>query len=121
MRAYLVRMNDVLEHIQRVLHHARRLEASSESAVQLHFSANTHQTNEIVRKLTAIAAIFAPLTLISGVFGMNFQHMPLLSDFDGFWWTIAGMTAIVVVMLLYFWARRILDRPRRPRPPRWLR
>ena len=52
---------------------------------------------------------------------MNFQHMPLLSDFDGFWWTIAGMTAIVVVMLLYFWARRILDRPRRPRPPRWLR
>ena len=119
--AYLVRMNDVLEHIQRVLHHARRLEASAESAVQLHFSANTHQTNEIVRKLTAIAAIFAPLTLISGVFGMNFQHMPLLSDFDGFWWTMAGMAAIVVVMLLYFWARRILDRPRRPRPPRWLR
>ncbi|HTN48579.1 MAG TPA: magnesium transporter CorA family protein [Burkholderiaceae bacterium] len=119
--AYLVRLNDVLEHIHRVLHHAQRLEASAESAVQLHFSANTHQTNEIVRKLTAIAAIFAPLTLISGIFGMNFHHMPLLAELDGFWWTIATMAAIVIVMLLYFWARRILERPRTPRPPRWLR
>jgi magnesium transporter len=119
--AYLVRLNDVLEHIQRVLHHARRLEASAESAVQLHFSANTHQTNETVRKLTAIAAIFAPLTLISGIFGMNFQFMPLLRDTQGFWWTIAVMATIVVVMLLYFWGRRIIDRPRPPRPPRWLR
>lgn len=119
--AYLVRLNDVLEHIQRVLHHARRLETSAESAVQLHFSANTHLTNEIVRKLTAIAAIFAPLTLITGVFGMNFQHMPLLHELNGFWLTISAMGSIIVIMLLYFWARRILDRPRTPRPPRWLR
>jgi len=119
--AYLVRLNDVLEHIQRVQHHARRLEASAESAVQLHFSANTHQTNEIMRKLTAIAAIFAPLTLITGVFGMNFDRMPLLRELDGFWWTVAGMGAIAFIMMLYFWTRRILDRPRTPRRPRWLR
>jgi Mg2+ and Co2+ transporter CorA len=119
--AYLVRLNDVLEHIQRVLHHARRLEASAESAVQLHFSANTHQTNEIVRKLTAIAAIFAPLTLISGIFGMNFRHMPLLAEADGFWITVGSMAAVAFVMLLYFWTRRILSRPRTPNPLRWLR
>jgi len=119
--AFLVRLNDVMEHIQRVLHHARRLESSVESAVQLHFSANTHQTNEIVRKLTAIAAIFAPLTLITGIFGMNFRHMPLLEDFDGFWVTIGAMTTVAVIMLLYFWTRRILERPRAPRTPRWLR
>lgn len=119
--AYLVRLNDVMEHIQRVLHHARRLESSVESAVQLHFSANTHQTNEIVRKLTAIASIFAPLTLITGVFGMNFRHMPLLEDVDGFWMTISAMGAVATVMLLYFWTRRILERPRAPRAPRWLR
>jgi magnesium transporter len=119
--AYLVRLSDVMEHIQRVLHHARRLESSVESAVQLHFSANTHATNEIVRKLTAIAAIFAPLTLISGVFGMNFRHMPLLEDLDGFWITVGTMATVAAVMLLYFWARRILERPRAPRTPRWLR
>lgn len=119
--AYLVRMNDLLEHIQRVLNHARRLEASVETAVQLHFSANTHQTNEIMRKLTAIAAIFAPLTVITGIFGMNFERLPGKDEFNGFWWTIAGMGAIVFLMLLYFWTRRILDRPRTPRPPRWMR
>ncbi|MGZ9030661.1 MAG: magnesium transporter CorA family protein [Burkholderiaceae bacterium] len=119
--AYLVRLNDVMEHIQRVLHHARRLESSVESAVQLHFSANTHQTNEIVRKLTAIAAIFAPLTLISGIFGMNFRHMPLLDDLDGFWITVGTMATVAVVMVLYFWTRRILERPRAPRTPRWMR
>lgn len=119
--AYLVRLSDVMEHIQRVLHHARRLESSVESAVQLHFSANTDRTNEVVRKLTAIAAIFAPLTLITGVFGMNFEYMPLLADADGFWLTAGAMGAVAAVMLLYFWARRILERPRAPRAPRWLR
>jgi Mg2+ and Co2+ transporter CorA len=119
--AYLVRLNDVLEHIQRVLHHARRLESSAESAVQLHFSATTHQTNETMRKLTAIAAIFAPLTLITGIFGMNFHFMPPLDQPHGFTWTLAGMAGIIVVMLLYFWARRILDRPRTPKPWRWFR
>jgi len=119
--AYLVRLNDVLEHIQRVLHHARRLEASAESAVQLHFSANAHQTNQTMRKLTSIAAIFAPLTLITGIFGMNFTFMPLLREAHGFWWTLTAMATIVIVMLLFFWARRIIDRPRSPRPPRWLR
>ena len=119
--AYLVRLTDVMEHIQRVLHHARRLETSVESAVQLHFSANSHLTNTVVRKLTAIAAIFAPLTLITGVFGMNFRHMPLLDDLDGFWITAGAMATVAIVMLLYFWARRILERPRAPRTPRWMR
>jgi Mg2+ and Co2+ transporter CorA len=119
--AFLVRLNDVMEHIQRVLQHSRRLESSLESAVQLHFSATTHQANEIMRKLTAIAAIFAPLTLITGVFGMNFRHMPLLEDADGFWITAGAMAAVAVIMLLYFWTRRILERPRAPRPSRWFR
>jgi Mg2+ and Co2+ transporter CorA len=119
--AYLVRLNDVMEHIQRVLHHSRRLESSIESAVQLHFSANAHQTNEVVRKLTAIASIFVPLTLVTGIFGMNFRHMPLLEEANGFWVTIGAMAGVAAIMLLYFWTRRILERPRAPRAPRWLR
>jgi len=119
--AHMVRLNDVMEHVQRVLQHARRLQSSLESAVQLHFSASTHQTNEIVRKLTAIAAIFAPLTLITGIFGMNFQLMPWVGDKLGFWWAVGAMGAVATSLLLYFWTRRILDRPRTPPTPRWLR
>lgn len=118
--AYLVRLDDVIEHIRRVLNHARRLESTAESAVQLHFSAATHQTNRIVRTLTAITAIFAPLTLITGIFGMNFDRMPLVNNIHGFGWTIAGMAVIAAIVLVIFWTRRFLERPRRPRAPRWL-
>ncbi|MFM2398456.1 MAG: hypothetical protein RL341_613 [Pseudomonadota bacterium] len=108
----LVRINDVMEHVSRVLNHARRMENSAESAVQLHFSAMSHRTNQIVRTLTVITAIFAPLTLITGIFGMNFEHMPLLKDREGFWWTIGGMAFVAVVLLTYFRAKRYLSERR---------
>ncbi|MDB5794671.1 MAG: magnesium transporter CorA family protein [Noviherbaspirillum sp.] len=105
----LVRVNDVVEHITRVLNHARRLESSIESAVQIHFSAMAHRTSDIMRTLTVITALFMPLTLITGIFGMNFDRMPLLRDAMGFWITMAAMTCIVVVMLLYFRSKRYLE------------
>ena len=98
----LVRIHDVIEHITRVLHHVRRLETSLESVVQIHFSAMAHRTSEIMRTLTIITALFMPLTLITGIFGMNFEHMPLLKDALGFWISIGGMVAIVVGLAVYF-------------------
>lgn len=92
----LVRINDVMEHILRVLAHARRLEDSIESAVQIHFSAVAHRTNRTMRMLTMITALFMPLTLITGVFGMNFERMPWLQEPSGFWWSISLMGAVVV-------------------------
>jgi len=118
--AYLVRVADVIEHVQRVLGHAHRLEGSIETAVQLHFSATAHRTNQVVRVLTVITAVFAPLTLITGIFGMNFEHMPLLRDHDGFWVTLFGMGALATVLLIVFAVNRMLtDEPVRFR--RWLR
>ncbi|MCG5262299.1 magnesium transporter [Cupriavidus gilardii] len=92
----LVRINDVMEHILRVLAHARRLEDSIESAVQIHFSAVAHRTNRTMRMLTMITALFMPLTLITGIFGMNFERMPWLQEPSGFWWSISLMGAVVV-------------------------
>lgn len=111
----LVRVHDVMEHITRTLTHARRLEASLESAVQIHFSAMAHRTSEIMRTLTVITALFMPLTLITGIFGMNFVSMPLLQDHQGFWITIGGMLAIMIGLLIFFRRKhyledRILDR-----------
>lgn len=105
----LVRVNDVMEHITRVLNHAQRLEASIESAVQIHFSAMAHRTSEIMRTLTVITAMFMPLTLITGIFGMNFAFMPLLQDESGFWITMGIMSLIVVTLLVVFWRKRYLD------------
>lgn len=98
----LVRINDVMEHVNRVLNHARRLEASLESSVQIHFAAMAHRTSDIMRWLTVITALFMPLTLITGVFGMNFIKMPMLADESGFWKVIGGMVAIVFVLVVIF-------------------
>ncbi|WP_042882540.1 magnesium transporter CorA family protein [Cupriavidus necator] len=106
----LVRINDVMEHIQRVLAHARRLEDSIESAVQIHFSAVAHRTNRTMRTLTLITALFMPLTLITGIFGMNFDRMPWLREPEGFWWSIGLMGAVAVALAALWGLGRQLDR-----------
>jgi Mg2+ and Co2+ transporter CorA len=112
--AYLVRIADVIEHIKRVLSHAQRLESSIETAVQLHFSANSHRTNQIVRTLTVITAVFAPLTLIAGIWGMNFEHIPLSHHPHGFAWILGAMAGLAALLLLFFWVKRFLsDQPSR--------
>jgi Mg2+ and Co2+ transporter CorA len=97
-----------------VLNHARRLEASLESSVQIHFAAMAHRTSDIMRWLTVITALFMPLTLLTGIFGMNFVKMPLLMDEAGFWKVIGGMLVIVVVLVIVFLKLRYFgDRERR--------
>lgn len=105
----LVRTHDVMEHVSRVLNHARRLESTLESAVQIHFSAMAHRTSEIMRTLTVITALFMPLTLITGIFGMNFELMPLLKHPQGFWISIGLMAVIVVGLLIFFRRKRYLE------------
>lgn len=108
----LARARDVVEHIQRVVHHVRRMEHGAETAVQIHFSALGHRTNEIMRTLTALTAIFLPLNLIAGVFGMNFEFLPLIHAAEGFWWTLGSMGLIAVALGVVFWRKRYLARTR---------
>ncbi|WP_038210708.1 magnesium transporter CorA family protein [Xenophilus azovorans] len=106
----LVRSRDVLEHIQRVVHHVRRLEQNAETAVQLHFSVQSHRTNDIMRVLTVLTAVFLPLNLIAGIFGMNFEFIPLVHKADGFWIAMGSMLLIAVVLTAVFWRKRYLAR-----------
>jgi len=108
----LARARDVIEHIQRVVHHVRRMEQGAETAVQIHFSAVGHRTNEIMRTLTALTAIFLPLNLIAGIFGMNFEFLPVIHSELGFWWTLGSMLAIAVALGVVFWRKRYLARTR---------
>jgi Mg2+ and Co2+ transporter CorA len=103
-----VRSRDVLEHIERVLGHVRRLESSAETAVQMHFSAVSNRTNEIMRTLTVLTAIFLPLNLVTGFFGMNFEGLPLIHSLLGFWITFGLMLMLGVGLSVFFWRKRYL-------------
>ena len=105
-----VRSRDVLEHIERVVHHVRRLEQSAEAAVQMHFNAQSHRTSEIMRTLTVLTAIFLPLNLIAGIFGMNFEFIPFLHQSNGFWFAMGAMLLTAVALVLVFSRKRYLER-----------
>lgn len=105
-----VRSRDVLEHIERVVTHVRRLEHSTETAVQMHFSVQSNRTNDIMRTLTALTAVFLPLNLIAGIFGMNFDFIPLVHQQDGFWWAVGAMGVISAALVALFWRKRYLAR-----------
>jgi len=107
-----VRSRDVLEHVERVLSHVRRLESSAEAAVQMHFSALGHRTNAIMRTLTVLTAIFMPLNLITGIFGMNFDALPLIHSATGFWVAALMMVAVAIGLGALFWRKRFLSSQR---------
>ena len=97
-----VRYTDLLEHIRRVTKFATNQQHEVESLVQLHFSAVAHRTNEIMRTLTVVTAIFMPLSLIAGVYGMNFVNMPELHTHLGYFFTLLAMVLLAAGLLLLF-------------------
>ena len=110
-RDHLVaRARDVMEHIERVTQHARRLEQSAETVVQIHFNAQNNRTSDVMRTLTAVTAIFLPLNLITGFFGMNFEHIPGLKSPAAFWMTVGLMLLVVAFVLTIFMRKRYIAR-----------
>ena len=70
-------------------------------------SVQTVTTNNIVRILTIISAIFLPLTLIAGIYGTNFKSgIPDLSNPYGFYILIAIMVTIAAMLALVFKLRK---------------
>lgn len=108
-----VRSRDVLEHIERVVRHVQRLETNIETTVQMHFNAQSHRANETMRTLTALTAVFLPLNLITGFFGMNFDSLPLVHRDTGIWWAIGIMTVAGIAFAVVFWRKRYLARTAR--------
>lgn len=65
-------------------------------------------TNRNLFVLSIATTALLPITLITGVFGMNVGGLPWVSDAAGFWWVILLMIAAVVVMLLILRRRSVL-------------
>ncbi|AEE45910.1 magnesium and cobalt transport protein CorA [Cellulomonas fimi] len=67
-----------------------------------HLSRVSVRQNEDMRKISAWAAIAAVPTLVAGVYGMNFEHMPELTWHYGYPAALLGMTAVCVVLYRLF-------------------
>lgn len=58
--------------------------------------------NEVMKVMAVVTCLLAPATVIGGIFGMNFDRIPLLHNQWGFYFSVAIMLIIPIVMLLVF-------------------
>jgi len=95
---------DVADHVARVLDSIETYQDVGASVMDVYLSAQNNRMNEIMKQLTVVATIFMPLTLISGIYGMNLvvgmEPSPL--NPSSFWIVVASMLAIAAVMSAYF-------------------
>ena len=93
------------------MHAIESLEANRDmiaGMLDIYLSAASNRVNQEVRATTAVAIIFMPATLISGIFGMNFKTMPLLDWPAGFLIAIGLMAIVATTLSIVFWRRRWL-------------
>ncbi len=100
--AISVRLRDLIEHITRMRDLAANLERDLDSAIQLNFVLLSQRQNEIMKVFTVVAVIFMPLTLLTGIWGMNFQFMPELHWKYGYLMALGLIVAGGGGMLLWF-------------------
>ncbi|MGC1507722.1 magnesium transporter CorA family protein [Ketobacter sp.] len=67
-----------------------------------YLSLTSHQLNKTMQALTVITAIFVPLGLLSGIYGMNFDHMPELHSTYGYYILLSVMVTVAITLLLFF-------------------
>jgi magnesium transporter len=101
------RFRDVYDHLQRISDDATMFQDRITGILDAYLTNVSNRLNEVMKVLTIVSTIFMPLTLVSGIWGMN-VHLPLLpgSDVMQFWWVMGIIAVIVVLMLLYFRKRR---------------
>ncbi|MDE1715782.1 CorA family divalent cation transporter, partial [Chromobacterium amazonense] len=65
-----------------------------------------NRLNLQMRKLTVLTMIFMPLTLIAGIYGMNFEHMPELKWHYGYHAVLGAMALLTSGLAWAFWKRK---------------
>jgi magnesium transporter len=95
---------DVHDHLARIVESIESNRDLLGNALEAYLSAQSQRTNEIMKALAILSAVFMPLTFITGFFGQNFEHLPFASD--GLMWTMVISCVVLPAVLLYWFKRR---------------
>jgi magnesium transporter len=94
---------DVYDHLHRVSDLAENYRDLVGGLLNIHFNVLAGKTNDVVKLLTIFSAIILPLSLIAGIYGMNFENMPELKTQNGYYLTLGSMVLVAIGLLIYFW------------------
>jgi magnesium transporter len=93
---------DVYDHLQRLNQTAESIRDTVATAISVNLSMVTLQENETMKRLAAYAALLAVPTMIAGIYGMNFEHMPELKWHYGYPLSLAVMAAVDIFLFFRF-------------------
>jgi len=96
---------DSLSHLEYALRSVGRQQARLAEIHQHYLLTLQDKTNKRIRLLTIISAIFMPLTLVAGIYGMNFRYMPELKWHYSYPLVIAVMIALAIALLWNFYRK----------------
>jgi magnesium transporter len=96
---------DVHDHLLRISDLSESYRDIVGSLFDIHFSVVANRTNDVMKTLAVLSAIMLPLSLIAGIYGMNFENMPELRSPNGYFFTLAVMAIVAILLLVYFWRR----------------
>jgi len=93
---------DVLDHITQAIDYSENHREMLMNLQDLSMSQINLRMNEVMKVFTLLATLMAPATVIGGIFGMNFDVIPLSHHREGFYVTVAAMLLIPAFMMFYF-------------------
>ncbi|HYS55028.1 MAG TPA: magnesium/cobalt transporter CorA [Thermoanaerobaculia bacterium] len=101
-KQHLIYFRDVYDHMFRISETIDVERDMMAGTMEAYLSVIANRTNEIMKILTIFSAIMLPLTLIAGIYGMNFANEPELHWRYGYWYALGLMTITAVFMLIWF-------------------
>ena len=102
------RAGEILRDVNELIYGVEYLIDGATTALQLMQNTLSAKMNEVMKILTIIATIMMPLTLITGIYGMNFVNMPEIRWQYGYYYSLSLMLAVALIMLYYFKRKRLL-------------
>ena len=97
---------DVYDHLVRITDLSEGVRDVVGSALDTYLSVSSNRLNEVMKALTMVSTIFLPLTLVTSLYGMNFDILPELHWRYGYLMVWGIMAGIVIGMLTFFRRKR---------------
>ena len=94
--------NDLYEHTERLASLTALFKELTDDLMNGYISVTSHRLNRIMKVLTIVTVIFMPLTVLAGIYGMNFEYMPELKLHNAYFILLSVMGILVSGLLLLF-------------------
>lgn len=93
---------DVYDHVLRIIDLLDTYQDLITGSMDILMTQISNKTNEIMKVLTILTTIIMPLSLISGIYGMNFKFIPELDYRYGYYGVLGVMAILVIIEIIYF-------------------